>query len=100
MKFRSIAEYHRSSLNSGIVFKKHPFLNLGSRRYDRSFRDQDDSIANEEVLAIHVLRFSGRGDNHVITNAGIFVDDRSLDGTARSDSEWWPPRQRLGIFVL
>src|ERR1700676_3248581 len=100
MKFRPIAEYIDQARIPEIVFKKHPFLNLGSRRYDGSFRDQDNSIANEVVVAIHILRFPGRGDNHVITNASIFVDDRSLDGTARTDSEWWTSRQRLGIFVL
>jgi len=50
-------------------------------------RHDDDSIANEVILVIYIGRLPGRGDNHVITNARVAVDDGILDSSIPSDTD-------------
>ena len=45
----------------------------------RVFRDDDNSVADEVQCMIHVLRFAGGRDRHVVADARVLVYDGVLD---------------------
>ena len=48
--------------------------------------DDDDAVADEVALVVEVFRLAGGGDDHVVPDAGVLVDDGVLDFAMGADA--------------
>ena len=56
-------------------------------RDDAVFGDDDDAVADEIKGVVHVFRFAGGGDDDVVADAGILINDGVFDAGVSSDAD-------------
>ena len=64
-----------------------PVLNHCPIRDDPCLGDHDHAVADEVKGVIDVLGLAGRGDDAVLTEAHILVDDGILDARVAADAD-------------
>ena len=58
-------------------------------RDHRVLGNDHDTIANVITLVVQILGLAGGGDNHVVANAGILVNDGILNLATGADADAW-----------